>query len=1131
MAKIEIKESKKTKETTFNSLTPDILEENKQVYTDALDYAFDSDAILNIAITGIYGAGKSSVWNTYIDSKARTKIYKRIIDLYRKTGFTRLFFKKLFSNLLNPFNSVITICLGKYGDDFEGYTESHNTKNNEIDEHIERQIINQILLQTKSNKIPLSKYKFKGNVPIIKLLINILCSLMFIGAGIFWSFREETIFNLKKIFEGFDDSYLFISCCLMFFIPIGLFLFKFYKENKVKFSKMNFQGTEAKFSDENDDETVLERNIKEIVYLLDSSNSRIVVFEDLDRYENIDIFVKLKELNFLLNAYLKTNRKGKKVRFVYLVKESLFSSKDRTKFFDFILPIVPLVDANTSEHYLRELFAKDKNLKQIVSEKTMRNISLYIDDMRILRNIFNEFKVYLSVISMEDLRLNGDQLFALITIKNIYPNEFELLQQDKGYIVEVFDKVRASIDKIVNNLKNRLDANATDAQKLLREVAIGKYEKMSSYITKDVALSSNNSNNSSTNFEWVPFLQYWDENPKKEYDIISNTFKGKCNYDQFLTKFIYTSDKIKNKLIMENKENQRLIQELAKEKRNLLKKVGDIKTFQVKELIMEMKADDINNIFEGQYDEARPVRYPLIRYLIIEGLVDETYGYYKRAFDVKKSNTLKQNDTIFMKRLLEKEKSDIFLNLESPNEIMNRLELTDFSRFNILNRYLLEECVKNEEKDKVSTILNTVSKNDLYEDLIKIIDDLPLEITNYIVDLLIDEKSYKIKKILNNCSDKNNVALRNITYSILMNKNVSEEELIHYRDYIEQSAGLIEIVEKDNFSEFIQNAQEKNVQFNNLENIKVVEAGVLKETIENDNEDDIITDTDRAFLQQRLEMIMNFNLYKFNMSNIKFLAENILNKKISYGDLLSEVFVATELEKIKKNIEDCFESFLLDYFYTSDYNEAFSVGEDLFLKILNSKLPNEVLKDFIRIINSQIGDLREINRKNDTLEIVDELFINDKVKFSATNLNYHWELIHENDEKNPNLAKESLSKFIKKLNLKITERIVANYKKNRLRKNEILSQCLPMCNELINANSVSDYLFEFLIENSNIPITSLNADLKDDRIKVLVKKNKILPNEENIKILMAKSLNEEIRLMAENHENEVLPILKKYGTV
>ena len=59
------------KETKFNSLTPDILIENKQVYTEALDYAFSNNDIKNIAITGNYGAGKSTVWNTYKNNKLK----------------------------------------------------------------------------------------------------------------------------------------------------------------------------------------------------------------------------------------------------------------------------------------------------------------------------------------------------------------------------------------------------------------------------------------------------------------------------------------------------------------------------------------------------------------------------------------------------------------------------------------------------------------------------------------------------------------------------------------------------------------------------------------------------------------------------------------------------------------------------------------------------------------------------------------------------------------------------------------------------------------------------------------------------------------------------------------------------
>ena len=101
MDKIETKETKKIKEaektngtdgtkaTTFNSLTPDILEENKQVYTEALDYAFSNDDIRNIAITGVYGAGKSTVWNTYREYKVK------------KLGET-------------SFKNIITVSLGKY---------------------------------------------------------------------------------------------------------------------------------------------------------------------------------------------------------------------------------------------------------------------------------------------------------------------------------------------------------------------------------------------------------------------------------------------------------------------------------------------------------------------------------------------------------------------------------------------------------------------------------------------------------------------------------------------------------------------------------------------------------------------------------------------------------------------------------------------------------------------------------------------------------------------------------------------------------------------------------------------------------------------------------------------------------
>ena len=53
----------------------------------------------------------------------------------------------------------------------------------------------------------------------------------------------------------------------------------------------------------------------------------------------------------------------------------------------------------------------------------------------------------------------------------------------------------------------------------------------------------------------------------------------------------------------------------------------------------------------------------------------------------------------------------------------------------------------------------------------------------------------------------------------------------------------------------------------------------------------------------------------------------------------------------------------------------------------------------------------------------------------------------------------------------------------------------------------------------------MNADLQINRIKELVNRDLIVPNEDNIKILIDKSLDEEIKRFAEMNEKEVIPLL------
>ena len=101
-------------------------------------------------------------------------------------------------------------------------------------------------------------------------------------------------------------------------------------------------------------------------------------FEDLDRLDNPKIFVHLRELNNLLNN--DDAIKGKPIVFVYAVRDDIFSKEDRTKFFDFIIPIVPVInETNSGEILLQRLQeAKGKGVEHNISQGFVLDVSPYI---------------------------------------------------------------------------------------------------------------------------------------------------------------------------------------------------------------------------------------------------------------------------------------------------------------------------------------------------------------------------------------------------------------------------------------------------------------------------------------------------------------------------------------------------------------------------------------------------------------------------------------------------------------------------------------------------------------------------------------------------------------------------------
>lgn len=1019
----------------FNALTPEVLNENKQIYTEALDYAFGNSDIKNIAITGIYGAGKSTVWNTYVHEK----------------------------NL----NNVITVSLGKYKDD-----DSKSSGNN--DNRVERQLINQILSQIKSTEIPLSKYGFKSNKSIWKIWMQSLAFLSMISSILIWITRNTILSFVNEVNKNFDGITLMCLCFLLLFVPSFYYLYSFFRGNKFRISKIAFKGAEANVSDDKSDESVLDRDMMELVYLLRSSDSKIVVFEDLDRYNNTSIYSKLRELNFLLNHYVKTSGDNTSVRFVYMLKDSLFFSKNRTKFFDFILPVVPVVDSKTSENELIELF---KAVENAPNHNILEDISLYVDDMRLLKNIVNEYIVYSKIIPLGKIDLDRNKLFALITLKNIFPNEFDLLQEDKGFVRTVFDRLESNKRVMVQNLKMHLAKIDEDIKFINRRIENDKFEAMALIMPADVRPDSNKT--------MPQFLKEWSQAPEDNVYIRYSNGSQYFTYNDFLKRYVLIDDE-KRSLVERMPEDFSLkMNQLNSDKRKIQKQIREIEMYSYKELISMMTAKEKDELFSiDGFDVVGSHYFPLIRVLILEGLLDETYWYYKGNFNVDRSNTLKRNDTIYVKGLKEGKELDIFLDVETPEQIINRLKLADFSRSNILNKNVVKTCLEKDNVECIIAIADSVDVNNKYEDLIKILDEFDLELVRRYSNMLIDDKPERLISVLEYCETGSVETFKNILISVLTNNAITLDNLVKFKGYIEQNENIIALIPDEKFDVFIDNICSADIKF-----IDVSE-----------------TNCDKA----RLEAIEQIQAYKLNVRNLIFIAEAILGKTINYGSLLSEIYEALQLSSTKQDIDDNFSGIVSSYIDENKSEQSYTNSEELLLKVLNSDISNERKLNYVEKNETVISKLANLKSGTVATKILDCLLRKNKVKFCQENLTAYWNMIEEYSDE-----------FIGYLDSNLDE----------INHEGVLSNNISICNTLINSPWLSDKVFVFVIKYANEPISNIDSELTQTRINTLIHNRLVEVTEKNIEVLLNNSYNTELTLLAngdEEAEDIVVNTILKY---
>ncbi|MBI3234173.1 MAG: hypothetical protein HYZ42_09060, partial [Bacteroidetes bacterium] len=375
----------------FVSLSPiDTAADDDDKYNDALLWALQNRHInRNIAITGPYGSGKSSLIKTF--EKGNT----------------------------DPSLVFLNISLAT----FEEVNEPSSEKAENMLRLIELSILQQMFYHEEDKDIPDSRFKKTRSFP--KRSVWTLTIFVFIFLlSLMLQLNPRLLSQTFKTWDypiWFGNMMHYVSLLVVLVSAFFLILNSIRPLRGIQLKKFNFQDAEFGVA-ENISKSILNEHLDEILYFFEVTPYTVVIIEDLDRFNQTKIFTKLRELNQLINYSKKIKRD---VAFVYAVRDDMFKDKDRTKFFDFIIPVIPVINAANSESKLTKLAEK---LNLGISNELIDNISLFVDDMRLLHNILNEYLIYLKKVKPRA----ADKLFAMIVYKNIYPIDFVKLTSDKG---------------------------------------------------------------------------------------------------------------------------------------------------------------------------------------------------------------------------------------------------------------------------------------------------------------------------------------------------------------------------------------------------------------------------------------------------------------------------------------------------------------------------------------------------------------------------------------------------------------------------------------------------------------------------------------------------------------------------
>jgi hypothetical protein len=635
-------------EAKFVDLAPTDKADKTGIYSEAILFATNNMNVTNIALTGPYGSGKSSIIHSFVKRHRPRALHISLAAFVPEAGTV-------------------------------GGTVNR--------QEIERSILQQMLFGADANKLPLSRFKRIQSPSVWSIFQSLYIMLGILSLWFVFLKREEVIDG--TFFSPLAANNLFnLGSFAIAVIFLWVALHYFYVASfGVSLKSISLKDIEIEPSSK-DRESILNRHLDEIIYFFQSTDYDLVIIEDLDRFDDTEIFVTLREINSLVNANAGVKRT---IRFLYALRDDMFANTDRTKFFEFIIPVIPIINTSNSIDMVLEQ-GRRLELDERLDRQFLREVSRYLNDLRLIQNIFNEYAIYVANLETdEENLLNANKLLAILIYKNVYPKDFEQLHRGGGYLAGILSRqdefkahgeavFRAEIAELEQEIRIAEAQTPSDLKELRQIYAMALIERLPERVAS-VGLNWNTQIPLAEIVKHDAFEQLIEQRNipcKMQNNNNMNHHIGNVQDDVDSQR---SYQQRKEEIDSKSTENKKIIHGKL---RDLRSQIGTLRRTKLNDLV-RLNTKRVEDLFEGFGEKGE-----LARFLILEGHLDDTYYQYTSLFH---SGRLSPNDNNFLIQIRAFLTPEPTFPIDNPKEVIAAMRGEDFRQSYVLNVKLVDSLL------------------------------------------------------------------------------------------------------------------------------------------------------------------------------------------------------------------------------------------------------------------------------------------------------------------------------------------------------------------------------------------------------------------------------------------------------